>query len=245
MFNRTCHVYDDTENYPKDPCDYRARYYDPTTGRFLSEDPARFNAASDFYTYAGNKPTNFADPLGLAPCPNNRNCPPLLLQELLYTKILANPMASGPYWVAEGVAKATGNTVVIGLSGNAGGSIWPEGMLGGSVGASVGLAVDPCGNIGLAVSYQLGGGYNGGGGGDGVGYAGGGSFTYTHSPNIFGLNGSSPILGAGGGVEIGGSVTETLSGSTTVTLGGADGLVTIGGVKVTKVFPLVCPMNCK
>jgi RHS repeat-associated protein len=224
---------------------YRARYCDPTSGRFLSEDPVRFNAASNFYTYTRNRPTNFMDPSGLDPCPNNRNCPPLWLQELLYTEILANPMVSGPYWIAKGVSQSTGNTVVVGLSGNAGGSIWPGGMLGGSALASVGIAVDPCGNIGLAVSGQLGGGSNGGGDDDGVGYVGGGSLTYTHSPNIFGLNGTSPIVGGGGGVEIGGSVTQTLGGSTTVTVGAADGLVTVGGVKGTKVFPLVCPMNCK
>jgi RHS repeat-associated protein len=49
---------------------YRARYYDPTTGRFLSEDPARFSAGVDFYTYVGNSPPNFSDPSGLCPVPN-------------------------------------------------------------------------------------------------------------------------------------------------------------------------------
>jgi RHS repeat-associated protein len=44
---------------------YRARYYDPGTGRFLSEDPIGFNAGSDFYTYVGNSSTNFLDPKGL------------------------------------------------------------------------------------------------------------------------------------------------------------------------------------
>jgi RHS repeat-associated protein len=44
---------------------YRARYYDPTVGRFMSEDPIRFDGGADFYTYVENDPTNFADPLGL------------------------------------------------------------------------------------------------------------------------------------------------------------------------------------
>jgi RHS repeat-associated protein len=40
---------------------YRARYYDPTWGRFLSEDPIRFGA----FTYVGNEPVRRADPTGL------------------------------------------------------------------------------------------------------------------------------------------------------------------------------------
>jgi RHS repeat-associated protein len=44
----------------------RARYFDPATGRFLSEDPLRFGAkAVDFYQYAYNSPTNATDPFGL------------------------------------------------------------------------------------------------------------------------------------------------------------------------------------
>lgn len=160
---------------------------------------------------------------------------------MFYTEILANPTASTPYWEAYGAAQATGNTVVIGLSGNAGASLWPDGALGGSAGGSIGLAVDPCGNIGLAVSGQVGGGYRFG---TPVSYSGGGSFTYTQQPTIFGLAGSSPILGAGGGGEVGGSITETLGGSTTVTIGTGFGAGTIGGVKETKMFPLVCKGSC-
>ena len=44
---------------------YRARYLDPTAGRFLSEDPEGFSAASDFYPYTGNDPVNWTDPEGL------------------------------------------------------------------------------------------------------------------------------------------------------------------------------------
>ena len=41
----------------------RARYYDPSVGRFISEDPAEdgFN----WYVYAGNNPVMFVDPSGL------------------------------------------------------------------------------------------------------------------------------------------------------------------------------------
>jgi RHS repeat-associated protein len=47
---------------------YRARYYDPTVGRFLSEDPIGFDGGNDFYAYVKNSPVVRTDPLGLAEC---------------------------------------------------------------------------------------------------------------------------------------------------------------------------------
>ena len=44
---------------------YRARYYDQTTGRFLSEDPIRPDDGVDLYIYVSNNPVSFTDPLGL------------------------------------------------------------------------------------------------------------------------------------------------------------------------------------
>ncbi|HKV61532.1 MAG TPA: RHS repeat-associated core domain-containing protein [Candidatus Acidoferrum sp.] len=44
---------------------YRARYYDPSVGRFISEDPMRPDDVFDFYVYARNEPTNVTDPRGL------------------------------------------------------------------------------------------------------------------------------------------------------------------------------------
>jgi RHS repeat-associated protein len=44
----------------------RARYYDPATGRPLSQDPLGFNAGdSNLYRYVNNAPTNATDPSGL------------------------------------------------------------------------------------------------------------------------------------------------------------------------------------
>src|SRR5207248_6181048 len=34
----------------------RARYFDPATGRFISEDPITFAGGTNFYRYAKNKP---------------------------------------------------------------------------------------------------------------------------------------------------------------------------------------------
>jgi RHS repeat-associated protein len=44
---------------------YRFRYYDPTTGRFLSEDPLGFVDSFNLYPYVRNNPTNYIDPWGL------------------------------------------------------------------------------------------------------------------------------------------------------------------------------------
>ena len=47
---------------------YRARYYDQSSGRFLSEDPKQFAGGSvDFYDYVGNNPANMRDPEGQIP----------------------------------------------------------------------------------------------------------------------------------------------------------------------------------
>ena len=43
----------------------RARYYDPTVGRFISEDPAGLSAGINLYAYVGNDPVNGRDPSGL------------------------------------------------------------------------------------------------------------------------------------------------------------------------------------
>ena len=45
--------------------DYRARHYDPESGRFTTEDSWGLGAGDEnFYRYVGNSPTNFIDPSG-------------------------------------------------------------------------------------------------------------------------------------------------------------------------------------
>jgi RHS repeat-associated protein len=44
---------------------YRARYYDPSTGRFFAEDTIDWlGEDANFYRYASNRPSMFVDPLG-------------------------------------------------------------------------------------------------------------------------------------------------------------------------------------
>src|SRR5205814_10178160 len=47
---------------------YRARFYDPQLGRFISEDPAGLVAGINAYAYVGNDPIQWVDPSGLCRC---------------------------------------------------------------------------------------------------------------------------------------------------------------------------------
>lgn len=45
---------------------YRARFYSPLLGRFISQDPLGFaGSGPNLYAYAGDAPTNYTDPFGL------------------------------------------------------------------------------------------------------------------------------------------------------------------------------------
>src|SRR5262249_8041245 len=57
---------------------YRGRYYDLNRGRFLSEDPLRFLADTNFYGYVRNNPVLFIDPSGYATVVNNTGKPILV-----------------------------------------------------------------------------------------------------------------------------------------------------------------------
>src|ERR1700761_7671942 len=45
--------------------DMRARYYDPSTGRFISEDPTGIRGGINVYEYTENDPAGLVDPTGL------------------------------------------------------------------------------------------------------------------------------------------------------------------------------------
>jgi len=45
----------------------RNRWYDPQTGRFLTQDPIGLAGGVNLYSYAGNNPISFGDPFGLCP----------------------------------------------------------------------------------------------------------------------------------------------------------------------------------
>jgi len=70
---------------------YRARYYDPTVGRFISEDPAGFaGSGTNFYAYVRNSPINLTDPLGL--CDKKPSCLAIFWNAFLNA---VNPLTPG------------------------------------------------------------------------------------------------------------------------------------------------------
>jgi uncharacterized protein RhaS with RHS repeats len=70
---------------------YRARYYDPTVGKFLSEDPLGFvGRSSNFYEYVYNNPFVFTDPAGLSAETCRRKECHNVYQQAVYGQFVAN-----------------------------------------------------------------------------------------------------------------------------------------------------------
>ncbi len=64
---------------------YRARYYNPSTGRFISEDPIGFAGGINKYAYTGDNPISFRDPFGMDRGNGNGGCG-------LFCKLGQNPL---------------------------------------------------------------------------------------------------------------------------------------------------------
>jgi RHS repeat-associated protein len=58
--------YDGRENDTTGVYFYRARYYNPTLQRFISEDPIEFAGGFNLYAYVANSPIGYIDPTGLS-----------------------------------------------------------------------------------------------------------------------------------------------------------------------------------
>ena len=102
---------------------YRARYYDPSTGRFISEDPVENNGGGlNFYKYTGNNPVNYTDPTGNFP--------------IIPAILLAGGLSAAIHGIA---ARVRGDSV-----GNAIRSGFIEG---GSIAVGAAIAVTPAGFI--------------------------------------------------------------------------------------------------
>ena len=105
---------------------YRARYYSPTFGRFLSEDPIAFDGGINFYTYVGDFPTGFSDPFGLQS---------FAAQYAIYGAIGGGSIAA---LGSVPVDAATGGLNIIATPGEIAGGA----ALGGWIGYGVGSALD-------------------------------------------------------------------------------------------------------
>ena len=172
--------------------------------------------------------------------PKKESCPSPALQAVSSDVIASNPLGQVAALAAWGLANLRGGTAIVRVGGNVSANVLPGEPLGGSVGASLGIAVDRTGNIGVAGSWQFGGGFRAS---QSVGYSAGGTITSTRQPTIFSFSGStSPSVGISAGVSgFGGSISGSpTSGSVSVRAGLAGGLATFGGVSATKVLPLVC-----
>jgi len=64
--SRTRYGYTGRERDPNTALDYyRARWYDPMVGRFISEDPIGFAGGINWFVYAHDNPIKYIDPTGL------------------------------------------------------------------------------------------------------------------------------------------------------------------------------------
>ena len=112
---------------------YRARYYDPKIGRFVSEDPIGFLGGNNFYAYVENNPVNWSDPTGLASA----------RAECMLATTLAGAATGSTIGAAAGgttVGLASGGTLTLpgGGAGMAAG-----GLIGGGAGLITGLFMCP------------------------------------------------------------------------------------------------------
>ncbi len=127
---------------------FRHRAYDPSTGRWLQEDPIGVAGGLNLYQYNGNNPATFRDPFGLCPIPPS-DCRPGYFTAL--------GLASGAV-----IGAATGGTAGGGLGGLGGlilGAPTGPGALataaaGGTAGAAAGSAAG--GVIGGAIGAGIG-----------------------------------------------------------------------------------------
>ncbi len=107
---------------------YRARYYNPITGRFLSEDPAGYSAGVNLYAYVYGSPLVFTDPSG--------------------EDALSGAITGAIFGAAGGANQGAGGVVagVIagGIAGMAAGALLPPGPL---TGAAAGAAGDLAGQV--------------------------------------------------------------------------------------------------
>ena len=74
---------------------YRARYYSPVSGRFLSRDPLGYLPDANLYRYVGNNPSSFMDPLGLEA---KQSSSPPAENQTGQTPPSQSPAAKPPFW---------------------------------------------------------------------------------------------------------------------------------------------------
>jgi RHS repeat-associated protein len=124
----------------------RARYYDPASGRFLTQDPLRGSGLSpqslNPYAYALNNPTNRVDPSGLDSEGKRFDCGLALAGVILFLIGLVLAPEAAPFELQLAIQIAEGATLGLGLAhdishGDVVGSEIGGGEAGGQVGKTV------------------------------------------------------------------------------------------------------------
>jgi len=170
----------------------RARYLDPTTGRWTTQDPLGFAAGDvNLYRYVGNTPTLLVDPSGYA-------WSWALVGIGTAVGAGVGAVSSAAFYTV--VSTVNGNFSMSGLGGAIAGGVVGGAVTGAIVGAGAGLVTgDPSALVvGVAVAAGVGGGLAGAATG-GVGAAtmgGGGSFLMWIG---YGWNSPNTLLGLGWG----------------------------------------------
>ncbi len=97
----------------------RNRWYDPQTGRFLTQDPIGLAGGVNLYAYAGNSPIMFTDPFGLCPCLGSFVDPKVVFNMLSQMAFQALPYEQQRALVLEMAHKNAGGPILVGslLSG--------------------------------------------------------------------------------------------------------------------------------
>jgi RHS repeat-associated protein len=126
---------------------YRARWYDPHAGRFLSEDPAEDDP--NLYRYVGNSPLNYTDPSGLQRMPlDNFSLAPLPGPSIDPIQIDYGSLYGGDY--GQQADFIFGGSDVSGLSGS---FFQPQLTFGGGVSSTYDLGSLLAGSYGISSGY--------------------------------------------------------------------------------------------
>lgn len=132
---------------------YRARYYDPFTGRFINQDPLGFDGGINFYAYAGNSPLNYIDPFGLFKVKICLNSKKLTLfddngKELFSASIVKGckdtPTPTGKYKLGDWQTDKTSNRW-----GDSSSTPWSKNWWGGNVFGPYFVPVQGTGGVGI------------------------------------------------------------------------------------------------
>jgi RHS repeat-associated protein len=134
---------------------YRARFYDPQIGRFISEDPIGFAGGINLYAYVKSNPVLYRDPTGL------QRCNPIV------GAIVGGVLGAGAGAVVGAGIGAIGGCIIGAASVGTAGTLVAPGVGtvgGGTIGCAAGAAIGAVGGafVGSAIGAAAGGiiGYN-------------------------------------------------------------------------------------